>query len=236
MPPAPDPQPMSDGRLDRVTDQLAKSIGIMAHPHRSPGKVSVPRAERREAAQTQCPLAAPQQTYRFRDFRSPRAFLDCVQQPVHTFLCDVDVASLRLESEQRLLTHHSQNEIVSTSNWLFCTAYQFGADGGTRTLTTLPSQDFKSCVSTGSTTSAPTVLMQGQTLKRNRSAGKRIGVRFRCGLRLRMRVPALWVAYRIRRAPSSSAPRAHPACRWRASADTAGPIRPACQKRSRQNR
>ena len=29
-----------------------------------------------------------------------------------------------------------------------------GADGGTRTLTTLPSQDFKSCVSTDSTTSA----------------------------------------------------------------------------------
>lgn len=34
-----------------------------------------------------------------------------------------------------------------------------GADGGTRTHTTLPSQDFKSCVSTGSTTSAPVGLM-----------------------------------------------------------------------------
>jgi hypothetical protein len=32
-----------------------------------------------------------------------------------------------------------------------------GADGGTRTLTGLPPQDFKSCVSTGSTTSASVV-------------------------------------------------------------------------------
>jgi hypothetical protein len=33
-----------------------------------------------------------------------------------------------------------------------------GADGGTRTRTMLPSQDFKSCVSTGSTTSATCAL------------------------------------------------------------------------------
>jgi hypothetical protein len=37
-----------------------------------------------------------------------------------------------------------------------------GADGGTRTRTMLPSQDFKSCVSTGSTTSATCALCDAQ--------------------------------------------------------------------------
>ena len=50
-----------------------------------------------------------------------------------------------------------------------------GADGGTRTLTRSPSQDFKSCVSTGSTTSASTALMPGHRRKRNNGASDRRG-------------------------------------------------------------
>jgi hypothetical protein len=57
----------------------------------------------------------------------------------------------------------SSRSVKSTFHW----ADQLGADGGTRTLTTLPSQDFKSCVSTGSTTSAPVGLMASRTAKRN---------------------------------------------------------------------
>ena len=42
-----------------------------------------------------------------------------------------------------------------------------GADGGTRTRTMLPSQDFKSCVSTGSTTSATWAFMRCAALRCN---------------------------------------------------------------------
>ena len=129
----------------------------------------------------------------------------------------------------------------------------FGADGGTRTLTRSPSQDFKSCVSTGSTTSAPTDLMAGHRRKRNNGAPiawhgwavapvpsasakqlqPRIFFRYRDQQLAAMPPPG---PCRTHSAPFSSAPTVHRVCRPRSYGDIADRIRPACPKRFPRNR
>src|SRR6266508_1901086 len=80
---------------------------------------------------------------------------------------------LGLPLRSRKLTWISLRSESRLVDWVFRSAdraigdgaRRIGADGGTRTLTGFPPQDFKSCVSTSSTTSASGQVMAGERVE-----------------------------------------------------------------------